>query len=211
MGSNGDYEMLRRRIRSRDASPDAHREQMWQAISRSWSEQAARRNRARAVRPWGAAGLALAAALVAGILIGRLSGITEHIAEPNDATALVARNMPIGSRLSLPYRLALGEHFQDAETLLLLVGSADGADIELSRVARDLAATTRLLTHSRVGEDAKVRAMLLDLELLLAQVSRLMDTRDATERRIVHEAVGQSTLLPRLRQWMPDQLSATGI
>jgi hypothetical protein len=45
--------------------------------------------------------------------------------------------------------------------------------------------------------------MLLELEILLAQISRLADERDAAERQVVREGLEDTAVLPRLRQMIP--------
>ena len=209
MSSDSD-ETVRGRMASPNALPDAYREQMWQTISRSWSEQAVRRDRVRAARQWGGAGLGLAAMLVLGVFIGRVSDVPGVVGEDYGATALIAERALIGSELSVPYRVAVSEHLREAETLLVLFGSSTDVDDELVRLAGDLAATTRLLMDSRAGEDAEVRGMLLNLELLLVQISRLVDARDTTEQQVVREGLEGSTVLPGLRQLRPERATAVG-
>jgi hypothetical protein len=59
------------------------------------------------------------------------------------------------------------------------------------------------LIGSRAGRDPEVRRMLLELEILLAQISRLADERDAAERQVVREGLEDTAVLPRLRQMIP--------
>jgi hypothetical protein len=194
---------------SGDASalPDAFREELWNDISRSWDRQAARRKRTRAVAISGTTVLALAAVLAIGILIGRTSNgpVTNQVDR-----AAVPRG-PLESSLSTSYRVALGEHLKEAETLVLLFESGEDTDADLARLARDLAATTRLLADSRAGENAEMRRALLDLQLLLVQIARVIDDDDATDREVVREGLEESTVLPRLRRWLPDEPDALAI
>lgn len=188
---------------------DPYREEMWGVISRSWREQAARRQRVRAARTWGGAGLGLAATLVAGILVGRWS--TGVDTDDRPATAIIADTITIERPLSTPYRIALGEHFKDAETLLVLFDTSEETDAELIDRARELAAASRMLMTSRVGRDAEVRSMLLELELLLVQISRLVDDQDATETRIVRDSVENAGVLGRLQRMISEDAGAIGI
>jgi hypothetical protein len=196
MSTEGNYEAALRQLAESTASPEAHREQMWDAVSRSWSARAARRARLRSLTRWTGAGVGLAAALVIGIFIGRSGGdglgpaLTDDGARPERAAT---------TRLPTPYRIAIGEHLRDAEMLLSSFGAADEVDAELVRSARELAAATRLLIGSRAGDDPDARRLLLDVELLLIQISRLVDPGDATERDVVREGLAESTVLPRLQ------------
>jgi len=195
MGNDGDYETTRVRLAANEAAVDAHREEMWKVVSRSWMEQAAQRRRRRVAGAWGGAGLALAASLVVGILIGRGSFVPVPVDEP------VARTPRSG--LPMAYRLVVGEHFKEAETVLALFAAESSADADLGTAARRLATTTRLLISSRAGEEPEVRRMLLELEILLAQIARLVDERDAEERQVVREGLEDTAVLPRLRQMIP--------
>ena len=211
MSSDTDSEAIRRRIASAHALPAAYREQMWQAISREWSAQVTRRSRVRAGAAWGGLGVGFAAAMVLGIFIGRVSYVPGVGGEDYRATALIVEGAAVESQLSTPYRVALGEHLTEAETLLVLFGNSQETDDELASLARDLAATTRLLMDSDAGEDAQLRRILLDLELVLVQISRLVDASDATERQVVREGLEDSTVLPRLRRLIPERPSSLGI
>ena len=195
MSNDGDYETTRVRLAANDAAVDAHREEMWKVVSRSWTEQAVQRRRRRVATAWGGAGLALAATLAVGILIGRGSTGPAPVDEP------VARTPRSG--LPMAYRVVVGEHFKEAETVLALFAAESAADADLSSAARSLAATTRLLIGSRAGEDPEVRRMLLELEILLVQIERLVDERDAAERQVVREGLEDTAVLPRLRRMIP--------
>ena len=196
------------------ALPDGLGEELWTAISVSWDRQGARRGRRRAIRNRAGAGIAIAAVLVVGIFIGRQSNElgAPHEARESDSTALILASPRIAAQLSLPYRVELHEHFRSAETLLVLFEASGGdRDTELPALARDLAASTRLLLDSRAGRDAEAREILLELELLLVQIARLVETSGATEQQIVREGVEESTVLPRLRQLYHERPDALGI
>jgi hypothetical protein len=195
MSTERNYETARRKLAETTASPDRYREQMWETVSRSWSAQAERRSRVQTLRRWTGWSLGLAAALVIGVFIGR-SGDDGSDAAP---IADVAREAAT-SALPTPYRIAVGEHLRDAETLLSSFDAAGEVDADLVRSARELAAATRLLIGSRAGDDPEARRLLLDVELLLLQISRLVDSGDTTERDVVREGLEQSTVLPRLQR-----------
>src|SRR5262245_61519284 len=197
MSNDGDYEATRVRLAANDAAVDAHREEMWKVVSRSWAEQAVQRRRRRVATAWSGLGLALVATLAVGIRIGRGTTGPAPVDEP------VARTPRSG--LPMAYRVVVGEHFKEAETVLALFAAESSADADLSSAARSLAATTRLLIGSRAGEDPEVRRMLLELEILLVQIERLVDERDAAERQAVREGLEETGVLPRLRQMIPQE------
>ena len=196
MSSDGDYEATRVRLAANDAAVDAHREAMWEVVSRSWAQQAAQRRRRRVAAAWGGAGFALAASLAVGILIGRSS--TEPAAIDQPVAEAPRRELPTA------YRVAVGEHFKEAEVVLALFAAEADAGVDLSGAAHSLAGTTRLLIDSRAGEDPEVRRMLLEIEVLLVQIAELVDEREAAERQVVREGLEDTAVLPRLRQMIPD-------
>jgi hypothetical protein len=86
----------------------------------------------------------------------------------------------------------------------LLVTLADvnhpGPSFEHSTTqARDLLATTRLLMDSPQARDPRLRALLDDLELVLAQVARLPRRAAAPDVYLIDETLDQREVLPRLR------------
>lgn len=193
--------------RLRDAAQDynpppaAPRAEMWERI------QAARRNPAvplAARAPRWRMPLALAAILLLGIAIGRITGgITPAppAATPGAAPTLTAAP---GSapRPSVASRLATQDHLNQAETFLTEFGTrSNGADFTTE--ARDLLGTTRLLLDSKRVRDAATRQLLEDLELVLVQIATL-DPKDQNEDlRYISEGLAQSHLRTRLRNAIP--------
>jgi hypothetical protein len=92
----------------------------------------------------------------------------------------------------------------------VLFNSAEEPDEELTRLARELAATSRLLSASRAGGDPEVRTMLLDLELLLTQVARVVDA-DSMEAQVVREGTADAAVLARLRLMIAEEGGRPGI
>ena len=188
---------------------DAYREEMWTVISESWSEQAARQRRVEKTHAWTGVGLGLAAMLAVGIFIGRSTSEVESSASP----AVAIRTNPVGAGypISTPLRVAVGEHFREVETLLLLFESSQQTDAELMGLARELAATSRMLMASDAGRDAEIRSMLLDLELLLVQIARLVDGTDAAENAVVKDGIVETEAVPRMRRFLASEAVPVGI
>ena len=191
----GSYEAARRRLAELAAPADPPRDEIWQAVGPAWRERAGRRRRMQAVTRWAGAGVGLAAALVIGVLIGRSGGSGAGVATPPSEPGTAQ-----ASTLPVPYRIAVGEHLRDAEMLLASFDASARVDADVVRSARQLAAATRLLIDSRAGEDPEARRLLLDVELLLLQISRLVDSGDQTERQLVRDGLEESSVLPRLQQ-----------
>ena len=148
--------------------------------------------------------LRIAAALVIGIGIGRLSLIrfTDHgpkiidtVAQPGPARLAEAQSAdPVTSRY-------LG---QAAALLIALPAetSTGRPDDAFMKRANDLLLTTRLLIDSQSGSDPALRNLLEDLELVLVQVVQLEKQRDPsrqTELELIQQALDQRDVIPRLR------------
>jgi hypothetical protein len=102
----------------------------------------------------------------------------------------------------MTYLVAVQQHLNRAETLLTSFrtqpNATANADLQLALLARDLLSSTRLLLDSPAAQDPKVAALLVDLELILAQVAR-MTNPSADEREIIQEGLDRTAVLPRLR------------
>ena len=190
--------------RLRDAARHYHaplptpREEMWAAI-------AAARQRRRAVwriaRPlrWS---LALAAALVLGIGIGRYGWLSG----PPRVAAPVALGAA-GEAPGAPYRVAAAQYLSRTEVLLtdFRAESRKGRlDPQFVASARDLLTTTRLMLDSPAGDDPHLQILLQDLELVLAQISQLPAEAGAkTELDLINQGLTQRSVLSRIRAATP--------
>jgi hypothetical protein len=90
-----------------------------------------------------------------------------------------------------------------AQTSLLLASlpsdrSGAASDTALAARASDLLTQTHLLLDSRAGSDPTLHRLLEDLELVLAQVSRLRGTRNASDLQLIHQALATHDVLPRV-------------
>jgi hypothetical protein len=70
--------------------------------------------------------------------------------------------------------------------------------------AHDLLLTTRLLLDSPAAADPRFRALLEDLELVLAQVVRLQSEQRRDELDLIRQALEQRDVLLRLRTAVAD-------
>ena len=160
--------------------------------------------------------LAIAAALVVGIGIGRVSNSLGIGTRPSPAIGSLARaSVDSAPRAADARRVAeatppavdpatsryLG---QAAALLIALPTESNGAraDASFTKRANDLLLTTRLLLDSPSATDQGLRALLEDLELVLVQVVQLEQGRAParrTELELIQQALDQRDVLPRLR------------
>lgn len=149
--------------------------------------------------------LAIAATLVIGIALGRASmSISKAPAAP--AAATVASNDE--STAPMPYEVETSKYLGQTAALLIALPSevkAGRADEQYVNRAGELLSRTRLLIDSPAASDPRMRDLLEDLELVLAQVVRLQnDTTSRTELDLISRALEQRDVIPRLRTAVAD-------
>ena len=186
--------------------PETPREEIWASIqsARGENDLQRRRDRRRRMR-WIEWGVGIAALLLIGIGLGRYS------VRPNAATPAVTPAVASAERSSNAYRLVTAQHLSQAEALLTLTRSASEAgdlDDQTIAWAKDLLSTTRLLLDSPDGDDPRLRALLQDLELVLAEITQLHSVAGAPgaadeELNLVKKSIEHVDVLPRLRTAIP--------
>lgn len=200
-------ELIVELAREGNSPPPTPREEMWSeivAVRRFEPRRAAWVNRA-----WLPAAAGIAAVLMLGIGLGRLSVQSESgDAVMTSADGTQIEPDPAGGAA---YRLVANEHLGQAELLLTSFRSeAETGEID-ARVgvwAKELLTTTRLLLDSPAGEKPELRLLLEDLELVLAQLSQLPATGSTDESRmelqLASEAIEEAGVLPKIRTAIQD-------
>jgi hypothetical protein len=177
--------------------PETPREEVWRRIA---AARAARR-RAVAVRPWLRWGAAIAAVLALGIGIGRWT-----------ARGPLPPSLAAGSRgtpsdaVTLPYRLVAAQYLTRTEALLTSFRSearAGQPDARFATQARDLLTTTRLMLDSPAARDPRLKSLLDDLEVVLAQIAQLSAIGAADDVQLINQGLEQHSVLLRLRTANP--------
>lgn len=193
---------IRDAAREYHAPPETPREAIWARLQAARADRrapipmAARPGRRRLLL-W-AAPLGLAAALLLGVAIGRLT-------ERPDAPA--AGRVPAVAGPTVAVRVAAADHLSRIDALL--VDYASGRDeLEVSAAARDLLVRTRMWLDADRIADPRLRSLLEDLELMLVQIARLGAPTAADERGIIERGLSERAILPRLRNAIPAGPSA---
>jgi hypothetical protein len=183
-------------------------DRMWRAIERQAFPGAPRASRRT---QW----LRIAAALVIGIGLGRLSfmirlraGTIAPSARVTHVAAVprLAPNAAADQPLDVETSRYLG---QAAALLIALPAETTGArpGQPFIKRANDLLLTTRLLLDSPSASDPAFRNLLEDLELVLVQVVQLQKDRAParrTEMELIQQALDQRDVIPRLRSAASD-------
>jgi hypothetical protein len=184
-------ELLKEASRTWRVPPEPHVADMWAAIEARHFD----RQRSRLTLNWRLLVTAIAASLVVGVGVGRYSAI-RRMPALDIATTESGVGEPYGRKTSE----LLG---QTAVLLAALPGEArEGrADGRFATQAADLLITTRLLLDSPVASDQRLRILLEDLELVLAQVAQLSQAtpRNDAEIELITEALEQRDVVPRIR------------
>jgi hypothetical protein len=145
--------------------------------------------------------LPIAATLIIGVAIGRISAGTTPAVAPDSASSPVAGRVD-SVAIQGPYQLTTSRYLGQTVALLAAlpaeVRSGRAGEPYLGR-AHDLLLTTRLLLDSPAAADPRFRTLLEDLELVLAQVVRLQSVQSPGELDLIREALEQRDVLPRLR------------
>ena len=186
--------------RLREAAQDYHRppatprEELWRRIAAARAE----RRRVIVLRPalrWGAA---IAAVLALGVAIGRWSATGSPTSSGVPGT---------GERTSaFVYQLAAAQYLSRTEALLTgfrteIHGGAPTAQFSVQ--ARDLLCTTRLMLDSPAARDVRLKSLLEDLELVLAQIAQLPSSGDREDVQSINQGLDQRSVLLRLRTANP--------
>jgi hypothetical protein len=107
-----------------------------------------------------------------------------------------------------PFRVATMQHLVATEALLVALRTdarAGRSDTTIATWAGDLLGTTRLLIDSPAAKDPQLKQLLEDLELVLAQISRLPGAHgEAADLGIIDDAVRHRQIITRLRALSPE-------
>ena len=193
-------EVIRGLPRSFNAPPAPPLDEMWTAIEDAHfnAPQAKPTSRASFLSaPWLAA-----ATLLVGIGIGTMIPRVRNSASPSQPIAQTGAPTPDTSAVADAYRDQTNHYFGQAAALLISLPAKDAsrkADSTFANKAADLLVTTRLLIDSpAASQDAKLRSLLEDLELVLVQIARLRGERSRGDLDLIHQAVEQGDVLTRL-------------
>jgi hypothetical protein len=190
---------LREAARSYHEPPEPDLDQMWAEIERRQFVDVS--HRAWWTRP----GVGIAAALIIGVGIGRVSLGHSNVPTPSPAVASVSQ--PEARSQSPRFDATTSRYLDQTAALLVSLPSETGAGKasgEFVARAHDLLLTTRILLNSPAAANPKIRALLDDLEMVLAQIGRLQEKPNSTDLDLIHQALRQRDVMPRLHTAVAD-------
>lgn len=191
-------EFIKKTAQDYNRPPEAPRAEMWARIEAVRAKRRGERELERQARPWLRWGLVAAAVLAVGIGIGRVTvpqngGVTSTVAA---AAADVAE--PDG----LVFRVAATEYLARMDAFLSLFRSEARfgmVDHEVAGWARELLTTARLMMDSPAAEDAMLRELLEDLELILVQIAQYTSSDSNAELDLIEQGLEDRAVLLRLQ------------
>lgn len=156
-------------------------------------------------RGWLMPAVGIAATLLLGVGIGRFTA-PRTAAPPVDVASVgpvTPATEPLASNVAEPLQRLTYEYVARTVALLDSLPTARlaqlGGDPRFVANASQLLSTTRLLLDSPAATDPRLRHLLEDLELVLAQVAGLRTAPRAEELTFIAEAMNERDVVPRLR------------
>jgi len=176
-------------------------DRMWETIERE-----AFTNPVRARSRWTRSLLPLAATLLIGFGIGQ---VVPRLGRSDAAMLAETRAaVPAQAASEAPPFVGVATDYLERVTALLVTLASEsgrGQPVQYSASqARDLLATTRLLMDTPYPVEPHLRALLEDLELVLAQIARLPARPSAPDVYLIDQALDQREVIPRLRVYLAE-------
>ena len=125
----------------------------------------------------------------------------------NPTTATSTDAQQAAQAAAAPYQRTTEEFLGNTALLLAALprdGSGEQAPPLLPQQATQLLTTTRLLLDSPVGRNARMKSLLQDLELVLAQVARLQPRRETVTLTLISQTLEERDVVPRIRAAVTD-------
>ena len=195
-------EILNDAVRSYRTPPDIPLDAIWSRVeAEAFSARPVRRSPG-----WRVFAGAIAATLLFGVLIGRMTatrGLSTELAATTSRTPARLASTTAGD----PYQRTTQEFLGRTAVLLASLpspGRQGTGDERLNEQARQLLGTTRLLLDSPVGREQRMKDLLEDLELVLAQVARLQSQHRGDALTLIKEALEERDVVPRIRSAAAD-------
>jgi hypothetical protein len=212
---------LKDAARDYNAPPETPRDLMWERIVAARADKAEQAEEAesknagilpfRNFRPFRRVSVRLAAGIAAVLALGfALGRLTERDAPAGVPVATVVEAPARPSDAA--YRAVTTEYLSQSEAFLTLFRASvrgGGNERLASATARQLLATNRLLLDSPAASDAKTKALLQDLELVLAQIAQLSPSPRSRDLELIKEGLEEGGVMTRLRTAVPSGPSTT--
>ncbi len=191
-------EFLKQEAQDYNVPPETPRAEMWAGIDAVRAKRRGERELERRSRPWVHWAAGIAALLLLGIGIGRMTA--RGTVDPE--AGFVASDVDDDLEDDLIFRVAATEYLARTDAFLALFRTearAGTADAEVAAWAGDLLSMARLMMDSPVTEDPNVRELFEDLESILVQITLYAANQSTEELELIEQGLEERSVQLRLQ------------
>ena len=191
-------EFLKQEAQDYNVPPETPRAEMWAGIDAARAKRRGERDLERGSRPWVQWAAGIAALLVLGIGIGRMTA--PGVADPEVGVLASAGDDDLEDNLI--FHIAATEYLARTDAFLALFRTearAGTADAEVAAWARDLRSLARLMMDSPVTEDPNFRELFEDLESILVQITLYTSNQSPEELELIEQGLEERSVQLRLQ------------
>ena len=136
--------------------------------------------------------------------------------ESSVTTSRVAARDTTAPDRTLAYQLVVLQHLAGTEAMITSFRASARSgetDAHVSKWARELLGTTRLLEASPAADDPMMKRLLEDLELVIVQIVQYTNrgTNDPEELDLIEQSIKKRGVITKLRGTLPGQAGLPGI
>ena len=142
--------------------------------------------------------------------------VTVAARESSVTTSRVAARDTTGPDRTLAYQLVVLQHLAGTEAMITSFRASARSgetDAHVSKWARELLGTTRLLEASPAADDPMMKRLLEDLELVIVQIVQYTNrgTNDPEELDLIEQSIKKRGVITKLRGTLPGQAGLPGL
>jgi hypothetical protein len=206
-------EFLQQAAQDYNPPPETPRAEMWARIDEVRAKRRGERDLERKARSWVLWAAGIAAVLLLGIGIGRMTVPAGPSGEPGPS--LASEPDETSDESASAFHVAAAEYFEATDAFLSLFQTearAGRADAQVAAWAGDLLTTARLMLDSPVARDPNFRELLEDLELALVQISQYTWYQSTEELELIEQGLDERNVQLRLQAALAtgDELTGQG-
>ncbi len=192
-------EFVKQEAQDYNVPPETPRAEMWAGIDAVRAQRRGERDLERRSRPWMHWAAGIAALLMLGVGIGR---VTTPAAVDPEVGVLALAGDDDDLEDDLIFQIAATEYLARTDAFLALFRTearAGTADAEVAAWARDLLSMARLMMDSPVTEDPNFRELFEDLESILVQIALYVSNQSTEELELIEQGLEERSVQLRLQ------------
>lgn len=192
-------EFLKQEAQHYNEPPETPRAEMWAGIDAARAKRRGKRDLERGSRTWMQWAAGIAALLLLGIGVGRM---TAPAAVDPEVGVVASTGDDVDPDDNLIFRVAATEYLARTDAFLVLFRTearAGTADAEVAAWAKDLLSMARLMMDSPVTDDPNFRELFEDLELILVQITQYASNQSTEELELIEQGLEERSVQLRLQ------------